>query len=45
MTILINQVPFKEAMGDTKIEEQTVRIPKMPGVSLSTLLSYALWLK
>jgi len=42
MTILINPVPFKEAMGDAKIEEQTVRIPKMPGVSLSTLLSYAL---
>lgn len=41
ITFLINPIPFKE-QGDEKIEDKTVRIPKMPGVSLSTLLSYAL---
>ncbi len=42
ITFLINPVPFKAEGGDDKIEDKPVRIPKMPGVSLSTLLSYAL---
>jgi tetratricopeptide (TPR) repeat protein len=41
ITFLINPIPFKDA-GDEKVEDKPVRIPKMPGVSLSTILSYAL---
>lgn len=41
LTFIINPVPFKDA-GIERPDEQSVRLPKMPGVSLSTLLSYAL---
>jgi tetratricopeptide (TPR) repeat protein len=41
VTFLINPIPFKDA-GNEKVEDMPVRIPKMPGVSLSTVLSYAL---